>query len=111
MIFFSPFGSLCSGAEYLLQVVRGAIPHSYFDSTYTISTAEVAVHVLDFLYKKLDQVCLVQGGEVVSLSHSVSFFLPLSLRFLISSQADNIWTRWKDFTCCCKSLLELYCLI
>ncbi|KAF8050127.1 hypothetical protein N665_2038s0001, partial [Sinapis alba] len=61
----SSLSSLCSGAEYLLQVVRGAIPHAYFDSSYTISTAEVAVHVLDFLYKKLDQVCLVQGGEVV----------------------------------------------
>ncbi|CAH2067989.1 unnamed protein product [Thlaspi arvense] len=56
--------SLCSGAEYLLQVVRGAIPPAYFDSTSTISTAEIAVHVLDYLYKKLDEVCLVQGGEV-----------------------------------------------
>ena len=65
--------------------MRGAIPHAYFDPSYTISTAEVAVHVLDFLYIKLDQVCLVQGGEVCCLSHSVFMFFFTS--FLISSQA------------------------
>ncbi|VVA95921.1 unnamed protein product [Arabis nemorensis] len=56
--------SLVFCAEYLLQVVRGAIPHAYFESNSTISTAEIAVHVLDYLYKRLDEVCLVQGGEV-----------------------------------------------
>ncbi|EOA36625.1 hypothetical protein CARUB_v10011863mg [Capsella rubella] len=60
----SSLSSLCSGAEYLLQVVRGALPHAYFESSSTISTAEIAVHVLDYLYKRLDEVCLVQGGEV-----------------------------------------------
>ncbi|KAG7660235.1 Gamma tubulin complex component C-terminal [Arabidopsis suecica] len=60
----SSLSSLCSGAEYLLQVVHGAIPHTFFDSNSTISAAEIAVHVLDYLYKKLDEVCLVQGGEV-----------------------------------------------
>ncbi|KAL1199333.1 Gamma-tubulin complex component 3 [Cardamine amara subsp. amara] len=60
----SSLSSLCSGAEYLLQVVRGAIPHTYFESSSTISTAEIAVHILDYLYKRLDEVCLVQGGEV-----------------------------------------------
>ncbi|XP_044510973.1 gamma-tubulin complex component 5 isoform X3 [Mangifera indica] len=53
--------SLCSGAEYLLQTVNGAIPQVYFESN--VSAAEMAVHVLDYLYKKLDEVCLVQGGE------------------------------------------------
>ncbi|XP_031273500.1 gamma-tubulin complex component 5 isoform X2 [Pistacia vera] len=53
--------SLCSGAEYLLQIVNGAIPQIYFDSN--VSAAEMAVHVLDYLYKKVDEVCLVQGGE------------------------------------------------
>lgn len=79
--FFFPFASLCSGAEYLLQVVRGAIPRPYFDSSSTISTAEITVHLLDYLYKKLDQVCLVQGGEVVAffiMSFS-GFFFPLLL--------------------------------
>ncbi|CAL9215688.1 unnamed protein product [Arabidopsis halleri] len=60
----SSLSSLCSGAEYLFQVVRGAIPHAYFESSSAISTAEIAVHVLDYLYKRLDEVCLVQGGEV-----------------------------------------------
>ncbi|ESQ27060.1 hypothetical protein EUTSA_v10018067mg [Eutrema salsugineum] len=60
----SSLSSLCSGAEYLLQVVRGAIPHAYFESSSTISTAEIAVHLLDYLYKRLDEVCLVEGGEV-----------------------------------------------
>lgn len=48
--------------------MRGAIPHAYFESNSTISTAEIAVHVLDYLYKRLDEVSLVQGGEVVALS-------------------------------------------
>ncbi|XP_010477302.1 PREDICTED: gamma-tubulin complex component 5-like [Camelina sativa] len=60
----SSLSSMCSGAEYLLQVVRGALPHAYFESSSTISAAEIAVHVLDYLYKRLDEVCLVQGGEV-----------------------------------------------
>ncbi|XP_020891594.1 gamma-tubulin complex component 5 isoform X2 [Arabidopsis lyrata subsp. lyrata] len=60
----SSLSSLCSGAEYLLQVVHAAIPHSFFDSSSTVSAAEIAFHVLDYLYKKLDEVCLVQGGEV-----------------------------------------------
>ncbi|XP_019091648.1 PREDICTED: gamma-tubulin complex component 5-like isoform X1 [Camelina sativa] len=60
----SSLSSLCSGAEYLLQVVRCALPHAYFESSSTISAAEIAVHVLDYLYKRLDEVCLVQGGEV-----------------------------------------------
>ncbi|XP_020529750.1 gamma-tubulin complex component 5 isoform X2 [Amborella trichopoda] len=53
--------SVCSGAEYLLQVVHGAIPHNYFECT--VPAGEVAVHILDHLYKKLNEVCLVQGGE------------------------------------------------
>lgn len=73
---FFPFASFCSGAEYLLQVVRGAIPRAYFESSSAISAAEVAVHLLDYLYKKLDQVCLVQGGEVVAFSFSLFIFSP-----------------------------------
>ncbi|KAJ4844658.1 hypothetical protein Tsubulata_024215 [Turnera subulata] len=55
--------SLCSGAEHLWQIVHGAIPSVYFDPNSSFPAAEMAVHVLDYLYKKLDQVCLVQGGE------------------------------------------------
>ncbi|KAH0938780.1 hypothetical protein HID58_006241 [Brassica napus] len=78
----SALSSLCSGAEYLLQVVRGAIPHAYFDPSYTISTAEVAVHVLDFLYKKLDQVCLVQRGEVEGFHMLLQIFAGTLLPYI-----------------------------
>jgi len=75
LLLFFPCTSLCSGAEYLLQVVHGAIPHTFFDSNSTISAAEIAVHVLDYLYKKLDEVCLVQGGEVVTVFMTFCVFL------------------------------------
>ncbi|KAG2324556.1 hypothetical protein Bca52824_007284 [Brassica carinata] len=78
----SSLSSLCSGAEYLLQVVRGAIPHAYFDSSSTISTAEVAVHLLDYLYKKLDQVCLVQGGEVEGFHMLLQIFAASLLPYI-----------------------------
>ncbi|KAG2252634.1 hypothetical protein Bca52824_082770 [Brassica carinata] len=35
--------------------MQGAIPQAYFDSSSTISAAEVAVQLLDYLYEKLDQ--------------------------------------------------------
>ncbi|KAI4316746.1 hypothetical protein L6164_024694 [Bauhinia variegata] len=59
----SSLSSLCSGAEYLLQIVNGAIPPAYFEFSASVPVAEVAVHVIDYLYRKLDEVCLVQGGE------------------------------------------------
>ncbi|KAF4379084.1 hypothetical protein F8388_022171 [Cannabis sativa] len=54
---------LCSGAEYLLQIVRSAVPQLFCDSNSSVPAADIAVHILDYLYKKLDEVCLVQGGE------------------------------------------------
>ncbi|KAA8519662.1 hypothetical protein F0562_013893 [Nyssa sinensis] len=59
----SSLSSLCSGAEYLLQIVHGSIPQVYFDLNSTVPAADIAVHILDHLYKKLSEVCLVQGGE------------------------------------------------
>ncbi|XP_015582101.1 gamma-tubulin complex component 5 isoform X2 [Ricinus communis] len=59
----SSLSSLCSGAECLLQIVQGSIPQVYFQLSSSISASEVSVHILDYLYKKLDEVCLVQGGE------------------------------------------------
>ncbi|KAL2897001.1 Gamma-tubulin complex component 5 [Bienertia sinuspersici] len=55
--------SLCSGAELLLQIVREAVPTFWLDSLHSSSAAEVAVYILDHLYKKLNETCLVQGGE------------------------------------------------
>lgn len=56
--------SLCSGAEYLLQIVHKAIPKVFFEASATIAPADLAVYVLDNLYKKLDEVCLIQNGQV-----------------------------------------------
>ncbi|XLR28155.1 hypothetical protein S83_056055 [Arachis hypogaea] len=55
--------SLCSGAEFLFRIVHEAIPRAYFELGASIPTADLAVHVLDYLHKKLDEMCLVQGGE------------------------------------------------
>ncbi|XP_068481400.1 uncharacterized protein [Phaseolus vulgaris] len=55
--------SLCSGAEFLFQVVHEAIPAVYFEFGVSVPAAELTVHVLDYLHKKLDEICLVQGGE------------------------------------------------
>lgn len=46
--------------------MHGAIPQVYFESNSSLPAADLAVHVLDHLYKKLDEVCLVRGGEVVT---------------------------------------------
>lgn len=56
--------SLCSGAEYLFQIVHEAIPQFYFEIDHCISAAEVSVHIINHLYAKLNEVCLQQGGEV-----------------------------------------------
>ncbi|WRX12310.1 Gamma tubulin complex component [Theobroma cacao] len=59
----SSLSSLCSGAEYLLQIVHEAIPQACFEPTSCIPSAEIAIHILDHLYLKLGEACLVQGGE------------------------------------------------
>ncbi|XP_027354208.1 gamma-tubulin complex component 5 [Abrus precatorius] len=55
--------SLCSGAGFLLRIVHEAIPAVYFEVGASVPAAELAVHVLDYLHKKLDEMCLVEGGE------------------------------------------------
>ncbi|GAB4846291.1 hypothetical protein Ancab_025292 [Ancistrocladus abbreviatus] len=55
--------SLCSGAEYLQQIVHEAIPQVCLEPISSFTAAEVAVHILDHLYTKLHEVCLMQGGE------------------------------------------------
>lgn len=59
----------------MLQIVNGAIPRIYFESDLSVLAAEMAVHVLDYLYEKLDEVCLVQGGEVVATLLAVYYVL------------------------------------
>ncbi|KAM3341979.1 gamma-tubulin complex component 5 [Capsicum galapagoense] len=59
----SSLSSLCAGTEFLFQLVQGAIPQAYDETNSSISATTFAVHILDYLYKKLTEVCLVQGGE------------------------------------------------
>lgn len=59
----SSLSSLCSGAEFLLQIVHGAIPKGFLKLNSSVPAAEIAVHVLDYLYKELNDICPVQGGE------------------------------------------------
>ncbi|KZV24413.1 gamma-tubulin complex component 5-like, partial [Dorcoceras hygrometricum] len=59
----SSLSSVCSGAEYLLQIVFGAIPQVFFEVDHHVPAADIAVHILNHLYLKLNEVCLVQGGE------------------------------------------------
>lgn len=55
--------SLCSGAEHLYQVVHGAVPDGFWDSGAHMASSEVAVHILNHLFKKLNGVCLLEDGE------------------------------------------------
>lgn len=59
----SSLSSLCTGAEYLLQIVREAIPEVYFNLDPPVPAADISVHILNHLYKKLNAVCLVEGGQ------------------------------------------------
>ncbi|XP_022681154.1 gamma-tubulin complex component 5 isoform X3 [Setaria italica] len=55
--------SLSSGAEHLYQVVHGAVPDGFWDSGAQMASSEVSVHILNHLFKKLNEVCLVEDGE------------------------------------------------
>ncbi|XP_028553156.1 uncharacterized protein LOC114580274 isoform X1 [Dendrobium catenatum] len=55
--------SMCSGAEHLAQVVHGSIPSAYVNSEIVIPANKMAVSILNFLFKKMSEVYLVQGGE------------------------------------------------
>nr|XP_010940138.2 LOW QUALITY PROTEIN: gamma-tubulin complex component 5-like [Elaeis guineensis] len=59
----SSLSSFCSKAEHLRQVVSGAVPNSYFDSDTSLPACDTAVHILDHLFQKLNEVCLVQGDK------------------------------------------------
>uniref|UniRef100_A0A0D3HWK0 Gamma-tubulin complex component n=1 Tax=Oryza barthii TaxID=65489 RepID=A0A0D3HWK0_9ORYZ len=56
--------SLCSGAEHLYQVVQGAVPDAFWNSGAQMASSEVAVHAVNHLFKKLNEVCLVEDGEM-----------------------------------------------
>ncbi|XP_043689924.1 gamma-tubulin complex component 5-like isoform X2 [Telopea speciosissima] len=74
--------SLCSSSEYLLQVVHGAIPNVYLEAGFSFPAGELAVHILDHLYKKLNEVCLVQGGEEESYQMLLYIFVGSLLPYI-----------------------------
>ncbi|KAL6493214.1 hypothetical protein OROGR_032973 [Orobanche gracilis] len=51
------------GLSSSLSSLHGAIPPCYFESDACVPAADIAVHILDHLYVKLNEVCLLQGGE------------------------------------------------
>ncbi|KAF6145460.1 hypothetical protein GIB67_032583 [Kingdonia uniflora] len=53
--FANALSNLCSGAEDLLDLVHKAIPCGYFNNESLFPACDVAVHILNFLYKKLDE--------------------------------------------------------
>ncbi|XP_047047924.1 gamma-tubulin complex component 5-like isoform X2 [Lolium rigidum] len=55
--------SLCSGAEHLYQVVHGAVPDGFWISGANIASSEVAVHVVNHIFNKLNTICLVEDGQ------------------------------------------------
>ncbi|KAL4590979.1 hypothetical protein LXL04_003927 [Taraxacum kok-saghyz] len=72
--------SLCGGAEYLLQIVHGAIPKEYTEGV--VSSADMAVHILNYLYEKLNDACLVQGGEEDSYRMLLYIFVSCLLPYI-----------------------------
>ncbi|KAG7941580.1 hypothetical protein I3843_16G051700 [Carya illinoinensis] len=78
----SSLSSLCSGAEFLFQIVHGAIPREYFESNFSVPAAELAVCVLDYLYQRLNEVCLVQGGEVEAYQMLLHIFVGSLLPYI-----------------------------
>ncbi|KAJ9555779.1 hypothetical protein OSB04_010393 [Centaurea solstitialis] len=78
----SSLTSLCAGAEYLLQIVHGAIPKGYLEGHTPVSSAEMAVHILNYLYDKLNDACLVQGGEEDSYRMLLYVFVACLLPYI-----------------------------
>lgn len=54
--------------------MHGTIPQSFFELDPSVPAADIAVHILNHLYGKLNEVALVQGGEVIANSASISYF-------------------------------------
>ncbi|XP_057863216.2 uncharacterized protein LOC131071418 [Cryptomeria japonica] len=73
---------VCAGAEFLLQVVIGVIPHCQLKNE--MAAGELATHILDHLYEKLNEFCLVEDGEEEPY-HTLLLLFICSLRPLTES--------------------------
>lgn len=75
-----------AGAEFLMAVVLNAVPE--FDLLYSKrrSAAEVAAHILTSLYDQLNDICLLEDGEV-SCSSAISRLRCLDANVIAQSVA------------------------
>ncbi|XP_020589375.1 gamma-tubulin complex component 5-like [Phalaenopsis equestris] len=74
--------SLCSGAEYLAQVVYGSIPNACINSELAVPANKIAVIILDSLFKKLNEAYLVPGGEEKPYHMLLSIMVECMLPYL-----------------------------
>lgn len=81
----STFCSLCAGAELLWELRTGAVPNVFIDSGNTVSSSEIAVYILNHLFKKLNEDCLVQGGEVAEKVDNLFFCIYPFYRSMLSN--------------------------
>lgn len=80
--------------------MHGAVPDSFWGSGANIASSEVAVHVVNHIFKKLNEVCLVEDGEVAAGPNC-----PKSICLCFSSQCSltlilNLNCRVSHIICC-----------
>lgn len=49
--------------------MHGAVPDGFWNSGANMASSEVAVHIVNHLFKKLNELCLVEDGEVATRSN------------------------------------------
>ncbi|KAI3682188.1 hypothetical protein L2E82_50051 [Cichorium intybus] len=57
---------LCWSIILTADSAHGAIPKEYIKGATRVSSADMSVHILNHFYEKLNDVCLVQGGELAN---------------------------------------------
>jgi len=69
----------------LSQVVHGVVPDGFWNSGALMASSEVSVHILNHLFKKLNEVCLVEDGEVTTRTSCLNIwgFLLIIIMLLI----------------------------
>lgn len=64
---FTLEGRAFAGAEFLKNVVQKAVPEPERLLATTSNGADMASHILSSLYEQLDEICLLEDGEVQKL--------------------------------------------
>ncbi|KAG5543385.1 hypothetical protein RHGRI_016200 [Rhododendron griersonianum] len=78
-------------------IVHGAIPKVHLETDSCVPASEIAVHILDYLYTNLNEICPVQGGEVVKFPglHMFSFLLFCMLFYANEAVSVNEADFWE----------------